>query len=283
MSFGPSQAEKNAQNVQNGAIGQAVTNSNNANAAGTTSLGAGTSNINSGTNWFNTILNGNQANTASLLAPNINADRAQTQQALQSASTLMPRGGGRSASLFNLNMQPTASIQDMFNNARSSAAPQLLQTGLSQQGIGTNLFGVGNSALNSGLQGSQDAIQNALSVQQMSNQLMGGIGSLVGGLALAPVTGGGSLFGNLVSGKGCWIAEAIYGTDDVRTHAVRAWLNGPFRRTVFGRVVMTAYLAAGQRVADAVRRSDLVYAVLKPVFDRALVSATRRSMFVEVG
>jgi hypothetical protein len=72
---------------------------------------------------------------------------------------------------------------------------------------------------------------------------------------------------------GCWIAEAIYGVHDVRTHLVRAWLNGPFRQTVSGRVIMALYLRFGRRVASAVKRSSLLRRTFKPLFDLALGKA----------
>ena len=76
-------------------------------------------------------------------------------------------------------------------------------------------------------------------------------------------------------GKGCWIAEAIYGVDDPRTHTVRAWLNGPFRETVVGSLVMDLYLTVGQQVAWVARRSSTLRAILKPLFDVALRKATK--------
>lgn len=73
---------------------------------------------------------------------------------------------------------------------------------------------------------------------------------------------------------GCWIAEAIYGVDDPRTHLVRAYLNGPFRDSLTGNTIMAAYLAIGRQVAWLARRSSTLRSSLKPLFDRALNSAT---------
>jgi hypothetical protein len=73
---------------------------------------------------------------------------------------------------------------------------------------------------------------------------------------------------------GCWIAEAVYGVDDPRTHIARAWLNGPFRETAIGNAVMTVYVAMGRQVAWFVRRSALLRAAFKPLFDAALRKAT---------
>ncbi len=190
MSFGPSQAIKNNQNSQAGITNQANVNSGALNNLGGGQLATGAGNVASGSNWFNTILNGNQANTASLLAPSLNADRAQTQSALQSASTLMPRGGGRSATLFNLNMQPTTSIQDMFNNARTTAAQALPQIGLQQQGIGTNLFGLGNQALNTASGSNQALSQSLWNTQNRLDSLVSGLMKGILGLATLPFGGG---------------------------------------------------------------------------------------------
>ncbi len=199
MSFGPSQNVKNNQNQLLGESQQATANSAKLNDLGGTNLATGSGNVSSGTNFWNTLLNGNQANTTALLAPNIQANRDQTQQNLQSVSTLMPRGGGRSGTLFGTAMAPTQSLQNLFNTGRTTAAQTLPQIGLAQQGIGTNLFGAGNQALNTGVGATGTNLNSALQVQQMSNALAGGIGSLGMGLALAPVTGGGSLFGNLIN------------------------------------------------------------------------------------
>ena len=70
--------------------------------------------------------------------------------------------------------------------------------------------------------------------------------------------------------KGCWIAEAIYGTDDPRTHLLRWYLNGPFSATVPGAAIMCVYFAVGRPVAWLVRRSDMARAILKPLFDSGL-------------
>jgi len=74
----------------------------------------------------------------------------------------------------------------------------------------------------------------------------------------------------------CWIAEAIYGVDDTRTHLVRAWLNGPFGETLIGSAVMATYGATGQEIAAVARRSSLLRAALKPLFDCALRNAMQR-------
>jgi hypothetical protein len=274
VSFGSSQSVKNNQNTLAGATNQATGNSTNEINSGNTQLNTGGQNITSGTNFLNTALNGNQANTTALLQPNINQIRQANQQTLQGINTLSPRGGGRSGTNYAATFAPNQQIQSLFGNARTAAASALPQVGLAQQGIGANLVGAGNNALSTGVQGANASTQNALQVQQMSNQIDAAIGSGLFGLATTPLGiggtsgGGGSILGSVIN---CWIAEAVYGQYDIRTHVVRQWLNVEYARTKIGRVVMSIYRKIGRQVVPYVRGP--VRWVLKPLFDIALRKA----------
>jgi len=68
----------------------------------------------------------------------------------------------------------------------------------------------------------------------------------------------------------CWIAEAIYGTLDPRTHIARAWINGTFRQTTIGAPVVWVYSKIGRKVAQFVKRSSLLRSAFKPLFDKAV-------------
>lgn len=72
----------------------------------------------------------------------------------------------------------------------------------------------------------------------------------------------------------CWIAEALYGIQDERTHMVRAYLMGPFRRHWYGRVLMHIYQQHGQEIAKYVPQSKALRSILRPLFDIALKCAT---------
>lgn len=100
-------------------------------------------------------------------------------------------------------------------------------------------------------------------ITQAGNSWMG----LVGGLANSAATGAGIAVGN------CWIAEAVYGVNDLRTLMVRAWLNGPFSDHWYGKVVMGIYGAIGRPVAYCVRRSIMLRKLFKPLFDKAFRQA----------
>lgn len=271
MSFGPSQAVKNSTNTQAGLVQQGTANSGAQIAQGNANLNTGGSNINSGTSFLNTVLNGNQANTASLLQPNINQIRDANQQQLQGISTLSPRGGGRAGTLFGASYAPNQQIQSLFGTARNTAATALPQIGLAQQGIGTNLVGAGNNALSTAASGANAGVQNQLAIQQRSDNLVSGLASGILGLATTPFGGGSASNGLLGLIPGCWIAQAVYGEHDIRTHIVRQWLNAEYARTKIGSVVMKAYRKIGRQIAPFVRGP--VRWALKPLFDIALREA----------
>lgn len=107
-------------------------------------LGQGTSNMQTGADFFKTILGGNAANTLSLLQPSINQMKEQQQGTIQAASTLMPRGGGRFATLFNQPFAANRAITDLFSGLRGQAAQALPGIGAQQAQVGqqaaSNLF-----------------------------------------------------------------------------------------------------------------------------------------------
>jgi hypothetical protein len=204
MSFGANNTTKAAENNLGG-ISNTALNSQLPmfNTAGTSSLNTGAGNVSSGTNYLNTILNGNQANTTAALQPSINDIRGASANTMNAINTLTPRGGGRSGSLFSQSFAPESSINNLFNTARVGAASALPQIGLQQQGLGSNLMGMGNQALSTA-SGANSSLGNmGLQAQQMNNSLWQGIGSGVLGLATLPFGGGSSANGllGLIGGK----------------------------------------------------------------------------------
>ena len=171
MSFGASTGE----NLATGGQGAAVP-----------AIGQGLGNIQSGANFFNTLLSGNRANTMSLLQPDINRIQQMNQGALQGASTLMPRGGGRFATLFNQPFQTNRALTDLFGGLRGQAASALPGIGAQQAQIGTT--------------NAQNLFNNAFQQRQYGNNM---IGSLIGsGLGLATLPFSGAPGGLLGKGLG---------------------------------------------------------------------------------
>ncbi len=226
MSFGPSNTTKTAENNLGGVSSAAMNNLfPQVTAAGTSALGQGQDLIKAGQgqvaqgaataqpgiNFFNTLMGGNQANTTAALQPNIDAIRQGTSGTLNAASTLMPRGGGRSGTLFNQSFAPQAQIQNLFNQGRTTAAttlPQIglqqqqlglgqQQVGLGQQGVGTNLFNIGNSSLNTAGNVNTNLAEIGQKQQQMNNALVSGLTGGLFKIATTPFGGGSSTNGLL--------------------------------------------------------------------------------------
>lgn len=210
MSFGPSgttaTAENNLSGTSNAALNSlfpsALNLFNTTTGLAGPALASGQGNVNSGTNFLNTVLNGNRANTTSLLQPNISQIDQNNQNSLQGINTLMPRGGGRSAALFGQSFAPTSQINNLFNTARTGAATALPQIGLQQEGIGTSLFGLGASGLQAGAgalgqaTGANSSLGNiGLQQNMLSLQQAQALGKGIVGLLTTPFGGGSSTQG----------------------------------------------------------------------------------------
>jgi len=167
--FGPSSGESAASTAQQG--------------FGIPALGQGTTNLQTGANFFQTLLGGNKANTEALLQPDINRIRESTQGALQGVSTLMPRGGGRSATLFQQPFAAQSQIGNLFSGLRSGAAGGLAQIGGQQAQIGQT--------------SAQNLFQNSMQQRQYHDQQMAKLAQGIFGLATLPF-GGGSATGGLL-------------------------------------------------------------------------------------
>ena len=146
MSFGPNNTTKAAENNLGGISGQLQQLAPTLGSLGQNQLNTGAGNVASGTNFFNTLLHGNTAQTSAALAPSINQIRSGTSNTVNGINTLMPRGGGRFGTLFGQSFAPQSQVQNLFDSARTNAASALPNIGLGQEGVGTNLFGLGNQA-----------------------------------------------------------------------------------------------------------------------------------------
>jgi len=180
-SFGPSDATQSGFNTlqaNNAATG----------AAAPPLVNAGTSNLGAGANFFRTLMGGSAADTAALLQPDVNRVNNANQQTLQAVSTLTPRGGGRSSTLFQLPFQGNQQIQGLFNGLRGQAASTLSQIGATQGGLGANLFGISNQG--AGTLGELGERQQQITQSARAALLKGILGAVAG------VAGGGGL-GNL--------------------------------------------------------------------------------------
>lgn len=192
MAFGRTQQAKDAESNNQGIAQTAVDRSGDQNARGIGLMNSGGQAVQSGTNFFNTVLNGNREAGTAALAPDINRIREGNQNALQTSSTLMPRGGGRAASLFGRTFATNDAVNSLYGGVRSGAAGNLAAIGQGQQSLGANLFGIANSGLNTGMQ----ANANVLNYEQAQQQAMNSLWSSIGQGAAGLVTGLPSFFGH---------------------------------------------------------------------------------------
>ena len=93
-------------------------------------------------------------------------------------------------------------------------------------------------------------------------------------LTLSAGAGSGDGMGGAAS-MTCWIAEALYGVNDNRTHLLRRWLNREYARTLPGAAVMAMYRAFGKPIAGWARRSAVLRRLLMPLFDAGVAAALR--------
>jgi hypothetical protein len=203
----------------------------------------------------------NNMDTAALQSAGGSAAGTVGQGNLQAART--NNAGGFQSSAAQAGHDATAQLSDAalgVQNANAQLQQQQRQEGVSGlEGQYATNVGAGENAL--GL--STQALGEQTQAQQQT------LGSWLGPLQTltAPFK---------VNANICWIAEAIYGQDDSRTHTLRAYINGSFRNTLRGRIIWTLYRAVGRQVAWFVRRSAALRRLFKPIFDSALRSAEAR-------
>jgi mersacidin/lichenicidin family type 2 lantibiotic len=74
----------------------------------------------------------------------------------------------------------------------------------------------------------------------------------------------------------CWIAAVVYGEDfflGPRVNLVRRWLINDYEKTAIGKHVVGLYRVYGERVANVVKKSELLRRSFRMVFDFALNKA----------
>jgi hypothetical protein len=231
--------------------------------------------------------NGQAANNSSILTPTLNQlatnptgfgqqtinnmDTAALQSAGGAASGIVGQGNLQAARTNNAGSfapaaaqaghDATAQLSDAalgVQNQNAMLKQQQQQEGISGEegmydtnvGAGENALGLSNSALNTQNQADQQTLDSWVQPLQALTSPF-----------------------KITKQLGCWIAEAVYGVEDSRTHTVRAYLNGAFRNTLRGDLTMRLYLAVGRQVAWFVLRSALLRCMFKPMFDSALRSA----------
>jgi len=73
--------------------------------------------------------------------------------------------------------------------------------------------------------------------------------------------------------KQCWIAEALYGSDDPRTHLLRAWLSVVYDDRRSGWALVVLYRAFGRQTARLISAGVLPRQLFRPLFDSLVEKA----------
>ena len=239
---------------------------NSANARSDKLFGLTFPGLSSAENYYQMLASGDPTAIFRAIAPATEQINQQSAAAKERIETEMPRGGEQRLAEENLEISKSSQVGRLATTAYTSSFPALAT--LAGQGVGLSLNEV-SSAI-SALSGASSATNSVMQADASSKAAtMGFLGSVVGGGAEV----GAAALMPAPASSGCWIAEAIYGVDDQRTHDVRRWLNTEFKKTRFGTLVMSFYLRFGERIAAWVRRSTLLKASLKPLFDKALERA----------
>lgn len=166
----------------------------------------------------------------------------------------IPAGPARDMALAEAKRGKASDIATTRNNIFTTALDKLANIGSGLGSFSLQELGAALTGFQGGAATGQGVIQNKAQTKAATTGMIGDFAMAAGGAA----------------GAHCWIAEAIYGVDDPRTHLIRAWLGGPFAETWLGSKVMTLYRAFGQRIAAVARRSPSLRAILRPLFEAAL-------------
>jgi hypothetical protein len=129
-------------------------------------------------NFFQTLMSGDPAQTAKLLAPQIKAQQDQAQQAKQTAAQFATRSGGTNAANQSIDDKTRANITNMISNLTGAAAGSAAQ-------MGQGLLDTGINALSKQVQFSQDQMQNwanSIFGQGMSSAAGFGEGAALGAI-----------------------------------------------------------------------------------------------------
>lgn len=112
-------------------------------ATGTAGLNTGLNNLAPVSNWFQTIMNGNKQATLNQMQPQIQQTQGGLNTALQTASTLNPRGGGRSGTLFDLPFEAQKQIAGSYDAARAAAPAGAQGAATAEGALGSAAAGAG--------------------------------------------------------------------------------------------------------------------------------------------
>lgn len=173
---------------------------------GAAGLNSGLNNLNPVANWFQTIINGNKQATLNQMQPQIQQTEGGLNTALQTNTSLAPRGGGRSGTLFDLPFEAQKQIAGSYDAARAGAPAGLQSAATAQGALGSSAAGAGAQFGQVGTGANNNLLNYGLNQQQQSYtqaQQNGGLfGKLIGPLLSAALPGVGGLISSGIGAIG---------------------------------------------------------------------------------
>lgn len=211
--------------------------------------------------YYEDVASGNPNKLYTAIAPAVDQIKAQTTATKQSIDNTMPRGGEKNLAKEVADITGTSNIGKAATGAYTGAFPALWQMG--SQGTGLSINDIANAI--SG-QGAAGGMYNNIANQQAQGKAS--MMNMFGQLGSAAAMGAGTAV--------CWIAEALWSPDAPEVTVLRYWLNEVWQHeSVIGAAVIALYRRFGRRVASWVKRSPVVAAVFRPLFECGLRRAQR--------
>lgn len=161
---------------EKGLTGQLQANAQQAGQSASQFLTSGKANLDTAQNFWQSIINGNQANTVQQLAGTINPIQSASRQAETSALEFMPRGGGSTEVLSQVPYQRANAVTGAITNLAAQAPNEIAQIGATESGTGASLLGQSSGAAASDLSFLQS---NSAQAAQIGSSVGGGIGNLL--------------------------------------------------------------------------------------------------------
>lgn len=248
----PSAEEKNFTAAQTRAVNLGVTGAEQ-------DIPAARSALSLPLDFFKKLLTGDRKVLEETLSPEITTLHKQYESGRKTAAEFGGRGGGTNAAIAESRFKEAGDVSALVHGARKEGATGLTDIGQILANLGVGEMGGAVSGSSSGA--SRLSAEREAEAQRRAQTQMAA-GQAAGQIIAAMITS---------SASSCWIAEAVYGVDDLRTHILRAWLNFEWGKKGFGKFVMELYRRYGEHTAMSVRKNPWLKACFRAVFDRVLV------------
>lgn len=208
--------------------------------------------------YYQTLASGDPTAIARSIAPATQQIDAQSQATKQRIEQDSPRGGVKNLALEENEINKGAQVGNLATQSYLSSFQNL--AGLAGQGVGQST-GLTSTAIN-GLSAAGNQYSNVAQQQAEGKaSQLGFISSLAGsGASLAAL---------------CWIAEAIWGVDDLNTYLVRSYFMTRLQYHRQGKYAYRMYQRYGERTARRMKTSPVLRWVMTRIFNRVLKRAER--------